>query len=48
VEWRFITNPKEPFAAAFSSHRELRGIFVRFQVFDKLPDDLIAFILRFF
>jgi hypothetical protein len=47
VIWRFITNPKEPFAAAFLPTGELCGIFVRFQVFDKLPDDLVAFILRF-
>jgi hypothetical protein len=34
------------FCSGVSTHRELCGIFVRFQVFDKLLDDLIAFILR--
>jgi hypothetical protein len=33
--------------AEFLHHRELCGIFVRFQVFDKFLNGPIAFILRF-
>lgn len=33
--------------SAVLPHRELFGIFVRFQVFDKPPDDPIAFIVHF-
>jgi hypothetical protein len=40
-------NHKEPIERRFCPHPELCGIFVRFQVFDKLPNDLIAFIQSF-
>jgi hypothetical protein len=46
-QWGIYHQSQRAFCSGVSTHRELCGIFVRFQVFDKLPDDLIAFILRF-